>query len=87
MKYLKGKSGKEIFDHYTKQGGTEMHKIVPLLPIALGDMEEVYSILEECQKLNQTLTIIYPGHGEKEGPNDKYVGEVNDGSIYLTSKT
>jgi len=75
-------SGEDLFTYYTQDhNDADYRSIVRLLPLACGDMEKAFRILEQTVKNGKTLSICYP---PKESIPDgaEIIGSVPDGVMY-----
>lgn len=78
-------SGEALFFYMTNEHPDKDYaSIVELLPLACGDINKAYTILEESVKEDKTLVAVYPGEGETDTSDLDLIGEIIDGSLYIT---
>jgi|GEM_PF-1082879 len=80
---LKYMTLEELLDHFLlTRGEAELYELIPLLIIAAGSEEEVTRILTRIRDEGKTLKVYYPEF-DKAVPAGEYIGEIEDGALYL----
>lgn len=73
----------ELLDHFiTSRGKGDLYEQVPLLLTAASSEAEIFHILERIRDDGKTLKAYYPAI-DKDKPRDEYIGEIEDGELYL----
>lgn len=85
-------SGKVLLDYFTNaHPDKEYSSVVSLLPMAIGDIEKAYNLLEQSVKENKEFVAVYPAEPELMKGIDvskmEYIGEIMDGALYLSKKS
>lgn len=80
-------SGKELFELYLEgKAGSKLNNLAFLLEMACNwDVKKAESILDECEKTDKKLKAVYPELGETPDEDDKFIGNIYDGALYITS--
>ncbi len=77
-------NGEQLFIYYTSSycKDDEYSSVVQLLPLAVGNIERAFELLEALQQKGQRLVAIYPGNNEKPTSEMQLVGSIPDGALY-----
>lgn len=77
-------SGEDLLYYMTNDyPDKDYSSIVELLPLACGDIDKAYSILEKSVNENKILVAVYPGEGETDTSDLDLIGEIQDGALYI----
>nr|WP_319510168.1 hypothetical protein [uncultured Draconibacterium sp.] len=80
---IKNMTPEEILDHFVNgKGEGDLYELVPLLPIAAGSKRKARRILKRIRDKGKTLQAYYPEF-DNVVPEGKYIGEIEDGALYL----
>jgi len=85
MEDLKNKTGEELFEYYMNEDKSIIHDLIVYLPLLMDD-KKLYSLLREFAEKTKTLKAVYSGFGDKVESGDEYLGSIEDGELYLTSR-
>lgn len=81
---LKELTGEALFYYMTNDyPDKDYSSIVEMLPLAVGDINKAYDILERSVQENKVLSVVYSGNDEQETASMEYIGDVMDGMLYL----
>lgn len=77
-------TGEALFYYMTNDyPDKDYSSIVEMLPLAVGDINKAYDILERSVQENKALSVVYPSNDEQATADMEYIGDVMDGMLYL----
>lgn len=83
---MKELTGRELYNYYTCiSPDKEYASVVKLLPLAIGDLNEAFILLEKIEKTGKKLFAVYPAIPElAEVTEDmEFIGPIEDGGLYI----
>lgn len=80
--------GKDLFSYFLQDHpDKEYASIVALLPVAtLWDLDKAFKLLERSLDENKQFIAVYPGIAEVNTTGMEFIGEIQDGALYLFFK-
>jgi hypothetical protein len=77
-------TGEGLWHYYTYDcPDKEYSSVVCLLLNAATDLNEIYSILERCEKEKKKLIAFYPAFDNFNTSKLEYIGPIIDGGLYM----